>query len=180
MEIKCYLKDDTLKKEEEVQDVKKLKSVIRGLTDISKIPEDLKDIYYVDVYLPVSILKVKYNHKTACFNVKLNFIKKTYAEVLFFKLMHSIIQLTILSSSTVYPFLICLLFVLNNMINYVWFCGTQSSKFPVMTSRKKATMPDDVTQKKNCLLIIGKETFYYCQNRLKITGETDSPIKNYM
>lgn len=57
MEIKCYLKDDTLKKEEEVQDVKKLKSVIRGLTDISKIPEDLKDIYYVDVYLPVSILK---------------------------------------------------------------------------------------------------------------------------
>lgn len=74
MEIKCYLKDDTLKKEEEVQDVKKLKSVIRGLTDISKIPEDLKDIYYVDVYLPVSILKVKYKHKTACFNVKLNFI----------------------------------------------------------------------------------------------------------
>lgn len=57
MAVKCYTKDETLKKEEEVQDVKKLRSVIKGLTDISKIPEDLKDIYYVDVYLPVAISK---------------------------------------------------------------------------------------------------------------------------
>lgn len=57
MEIKCYTKDETLMKEEEIKDVKKLRSLIKALTDIRKIPEDLKDIYYVDVYLPVSILK---------------------------------------------------------------------------------------------------------------------------
>lgn len=57
--VKCYTKDEILKKEEEVEDVKKLRSVIKGLTDISKIPEDLKDIYYVDVYLPVAISKVQ-------------------------------------------------------------------------------------------------------------------------
>ncbi|XP_063437683.1 uncharacterized protein LOC134718824 isoform X2 [Mytilus trossulus] len=55
--VKCYTKDETLKKAEEVADAKKLRSVIKGLTDISKIPEDLKDIYYVDVYLPVAISK---------------------------------------------------------------------------------------------------------------------------
>lgn len=60
MKIKCYLQDETLMKEEEAQDAKALRSFIKGLTDISKIPEDLKDIYYVDVYLPVSILKVSY------------------------------------------------------------------------------------------------------------------------
>ncbi|OPL33857.1 hypothetical protein AM593_08200, partial [Mytilus galloprovincialis] len=57
MEVKCYTKNDILKKTVEVQDVKKMRSVIRKLTDISNIPEELKDIYYVDVYLPVSILK---------------------------------------------------------------------------------------------------------------------------
>lgn len=68
MEIKCYTKDETLMKEEEIKDVKKLRSLIKALTDIRKIPEDLKDIYYVDVYLPVSILKVKSKMKTVCFS----------------------------------------------------------------------------------------------------------------
>lgn len=57
MGIKCYLKDQTLMKEEEVQNVNDLEALIKGLTDIKEIPEDLKDIYYVDVYLPVPILK---------------------------------------------------------------------------------------------------------------------------
>lgn len=57
MGIQCYLKDETLMKEVELQNVKDLKAFIKGLTDIQEIPEDLKDIYYVDVHLPVSILK---------------------------------------------------------------------------------------------------------------------------
>ncbi|XP_052084422.1 uncharacterized protein LOC127721667 [Mytilus californianus] len=57
IEIKCYLKDETLKKEEHIQDIKKLRSIIKRFTDINTIPDDLKDIYFVDVHLPVSILK---------------------------------------------------------------------------------------------------------------------------
>ncbi|XP_071138510.1 bacterial dynamin-like protein [Mytilus edulis] len=57
MEIKCYTKDDILKKQEEVKDVNKIKSIIRKLTDINKNPNDKQDIYYVDVNLPVPILK---------------------------------------------------------------------------------------------------------------------------
>lgn len=58
MSVKCYSKDATLKKDIYVPDVKKMRSVIKGLTDIRKMPEDLKDIYYIDVFLPVSMLKV--------------------------------------------------------------------------------------------------------------------------
>lgn len=47
-------------KEEVLQDFKQLKNLIKRLTDIAKIPTDLQDIYYVDVYLPVPILKVMY------------------------------------------------------------------------------------------------------------------------
>ncbi|CAG2190744.1 unnamed protein product [Mytilus edulis] len=54
MKIKCYSKDETLLKEEDVQDEKELKSSIKRLT---KIGDDLKDIHFVDVYLPVPILK---------------------------------------------------------------------------------------------------------------------------
>lgn len=64
MEIKCYLKDDTLIKEEEVQNLKTLRSIIEGRHDICNISDDLKNIHYVDVFLPVPILKVKYNKKT--------------------------------------------------------------------------------------------------------------------
>lgn len=56
LQFKCYLKDETLKKEEKVQDLKKLKSVIEKYTDINNLPDELKDIYYVDV-------KVKYYSK---------------------------------------------------------------------------------------------------------------------
>lgn len=61
MAIKCYLKDETLIKEEEAQNVKQLRALVKGLTDIKTIPDDLKDVYYVDVYLPVPILKVLHN-----------------------------------------------------------------------------------------------------------------------
>lgn len=64
MEIKCYTKDDILKKQEEVKDVNKIKSIIRKLTDINKNPNDKQDIYYVDVNLPVPILKVRYTTYT--------------------------------------------------------------------------------------------------------------------
>lgn len=60
MEIKCYSKDDTLIKEEEVQNFKTLRSIIRELD----IPGYLRNMYSVDVFLPVPILKVKYNKKT--------------------------------------------------------------------------------------------------------------------
>ncbi|VDI56812.1 Hypothetical predicted protein, partial [Mytilus galloprovincialis] len=55
MEIKCYTKDDILKIQKEVKDVKKMRSIIRKLTDINK--KLLQDIHYVDVHLPVPILK---------------------------------------------------------------------------------------------------------------------------
>lgn len=64
MEIKCYSKDDTLIKEEEVQNFKTLRSIIRELDNISEIPGYLRNMYSVDVFLPVPILKVKYNKKT--------------------------------------------------------------------------------------------------------------------
>lgn len=60
MKIKCYLKDSILEREEEVTDFKKLKSIIKELTDISTHPADMDDIYCVDVYMPVSLLKVNY------------------------------------------------------------------------------------------------------------------------
>lgn len=42
-------------REEDVQDEKQLKSTIKRFTQIT---DDYKEIHYVDVYLPVPILKV--------------------------------------------------------------------------------------------------------------------------
>lgn len=70
MKIKCYSKDEELLIEEDVQDEKKLKSSIKRLT---KIRDDLKDIHFVDVYLPVSILKVTSNIK--CVKVHIEYCK---------------------------------------------------------------------------------------------------------
>lgn len=60
MSIKCYAKDAALLQEEEAQDIKTLKSFIKRFTSFKNIPKDLQDIHFVDVYLPVSILKVQY------------------------------------------------------------------------------------------------------------------------
>ena len=57
--IKAYTKDEVQKRDEKFQDVKQMKSMIKTLTDIKKIPENEKDIFYVDVFLPVPVLKVK-------------------------------------------------------------------------------------------------------------------------
>ncbi|CAC5373772.1 unnamed protein product [Mytilus coruscus] len=57
MKIRCYSKDETITKEKEVQDVKNLKSIIKNLSHIQMRSRYLPDIYFVDVYLPVPILK---------------------------------------------------------------------------------------------------------------------------
>lgn len=59
MAIKCYTKKDILKTEEHGLDLKQMKSILKKLTDIDKITPDLQDIHYVDVLIPMPILKVK-------------------------------------------------------------------------------------------------------------------------
>lgn len=58
--LKCYSEDQLLEKHGNIQDIKTLKSVIKKFTGIKNSEKDLKAINYVDVYLPVPFLKVKY------------------------------------------------------------------------------------------------------------------------
>ncbi|XP_052085101.1 uncharacterized protein in xynA 3'region-like [Mytilus californianus] len=57
IKIKCFTKEETLKEEKEVDDIKKLRSIIEKLTEIQIASQDGQDKYFVDVYLPVPILK---------------------------------------------------------------------------------------------------------------------------
>lgn len=55
--IKAYTKDEQLKKEEQAEDIKYLKSLVKKWTDMGKYTKDMEDIYFVDVFLPVPMLK---------------------------------------------------------------------------------------------------------------------------
>ncbi|XP_076114880.1 uncharacterized protein LOC143082838 [Mytilus galloprovincialis] len=57
LQIKAYTKEEELKREEHPNDMKRFKSVIRTLTDVEKINADMKDLFYVDAYLPVPLLQ---------------------------------------------------------------------------------------------------------------------------
>lgn len=60
MKIQSYSKNETLLKEVEVPNVKKLRKIIADLTVISRRSFIVSDLYVVDAYLPVPILKVTY------------------------------------------------------------------------------------------------------------------------
>ncbi|XP_076108776.1 bacterial dynamin-like protein [Mytilus galloprovincialis] len=57
MQIKAYTYDEKLIKDEQVNDFKEFKYVMKTLTDLKRIPEELKDVFYVDAYLPVPLLQ---------------------------------------------------------------------------------------------------------------------------
>lgn len=57
MELRVFSKDDVLLKTVKADDIKQLKSTIKKFTDISQLQDEVPDAYYVDVYLPVPILK---------------------------------------------------------------------------------------------------------------------------
>lgn len=63
IKIKCFTKEETLKEEKEVKDIKKLRSIIEELTKIQISSQDGQDQYFVDVHLPVPILKVQCYNK---------------------------------------------------------------------------------------------------------------------
>lgn len=85
MEIKCYTKDETLTKRKEVQDEKKLKSNIARLTNISQSPKDFTDHYYVDVCLPVPILKVN------CLNINNKYISNIAFRIMVIQIIITLI-----------------------------------------------------------------------------------------
>lgn len=57
--LKAYTKDEHILADISFENMTDMRSTIKGYTDISYMKKDIKDtVFYVDIYLPVPILKV--------------------------------------------------------------------------------------------------------------------------
>lgn len=57
--LKAYTKDERILADIPFENMTEMRSTIRKYTDINHMEKDIKDtVFYVDIYLPVPILKV--------------------------------------------------------------------------------------------------------------------------
>lgn len=57
--LKAYTKDERILADIHFDNFTEMKSTIKKFTDISYMEKDIKDmVFYVDIYLPVKVLKV--------------------------------------------------------------------------------------------------------------------------